>query len=73
MGAFALFCGVDWENIWGVHLTLISSCYAFICIIEQSRCAQPEFLLDKTKAETVLQNDTSVPQPVMGIQSTESD
>lgn len=73
MGAFALVFGVDRESVFDMHLTIISSCYAFICIVEQSWSAQTEFLLDETKAEAVLQDDTYVPQPVMGIQSTGSD
>ena len=73
MGAFALGFGVDRESVFDVHLTIISPYYAFICIVEQSRCAQTEFLLDETKAEAVLQDDTCVPQPVIGIQSTGSD
>lgn len=56
-----------------MHLTSISSCYAFTYIVEQSLCAQAEVLLGKTEAEAVLQGDTRVPQPVTGIQSTGSD
>lgn len=69
LGTLALAFGVDRESVFDVHLTIISSCHAFVCIMEQSRCVKTEFLLDETKAEAVLQDDTYVPQPLMGIQS----
>lgn len=73
MGAFALGFGVGQESVFDVHLVSISSCHAFVCVVNQSRCVQTEFLLDEVKAEAVPQDGMCVPQILMGIQSTGPD
>lgn len=55
LGSICISLWVELEG-FDVHLPIISTCRAFICIMGQSLCEQFQFLLDKTKAETVLQN-----------------